>query len=292
MIDGRNLIFVAGAPRSGTTYLQRLLAALPRIKTGQESHLFSLIGPLMRGWQAQARGLSSDPRGGVGLPCYFDEKEFGNIVQTFIYQLVNHMVGSLQDGEYFVEKTPRNALYIDLINEFFPQAHIINIIRDARDVVASLLAASRSWGKNWAPKQADEAARMWCQRVNKAGSASRKLPTTQFMQVKYENLIQSPTKSLEKIINFLGIDATEGEIENAVAQNSLEIARKTGGTPIVKGGLAAKYSGQIVKEPDGFVRKGKLSGWKKDLSFFEKIQIWRVARATMKKYGYEWKYPW
>src|SRR5205085_953700 len=49
---GANLLFVVGCPRSGTTWIQRLLATHPCVRTGQESDLFDLyIGPQLRTWQ-------------------------------------------------------------------------------------------------------------------------------------------------------------------------------------------------------------------------------------------------
>ena len=37
-------VFIVGAQRSGTTWVQRLLCSHPRIVGGQESHLFSAYG--------------------------------------------------------------------------------------------------------------------------------------------------------------------------------------------------------------------------------------------------------
>lgn len=43
---GENIVFIVGSPRSGTTWLQRLLATHPQIKTGQESRIFEYVGAL------------------------------------------------------------------------------------------------------------------------------------------------------------------------------------------------------------------------------------------------------
>ncbi|MBI3001835.1 MAG: sulfotransferase, partial [Deltaproteobacteria bacterium] len=41
-------MLIVGCPRSGTTWLQRLLASHPKIITGQESHVFdNYVGPQM-----------------------------------------------------------------------------------------------------------------------------------------------------------------------------------------------------------------------------------------------------
>jgi len=75
MIDatytGHNLVFLVGCPRRGTTWLQRLLACHPAVRTGQESHVFEVhIAPQLREWRKLA---DQSNRGGVGMACYFTE---------------------------------------------------------------------------------------------------------------------------------------------------------------------------------------------------------------------------
>ena len=291
-MDGQNLVFIAGCPRSGTTYLQRLLAALPMIKTGQESHLFPLIGPVWQNWRAQVKAMADDPRGGVGLPCYFDDAEFLDIMRGLVCQLLRPMVGLLEDKEIFVEKTPGNTLYMDVIHKLLPQARIIYIQRDARDVVASLLAVYRSWGKHWAPGCSKSAARTWCMYSNRAEQAAQQLPPPLFYKIKYEDLVTDPTRWLTEISVFLGLNLSKDDIENAIRENSLETARITGGTQIPKGVKSLKTNSGFVREPDGFVRRGKPNSWKTDLTLFEKFWVWRIARYRMKQVGYDWRWPW
>jgi len=290
---GQNLVFVAGCPRSGTTYLQRLLAALPFVKTGQESHLFSLIGPLWETWRTQAKFAENGLRGGVGLPLYFNEAEYKNVLKDFLFQLLKPMVGSLNSREIFVEKTPSNALYLGTIHELLPQARIILIQRDARDVVASLLAASRSWwGKAWAPSSPIKAARLWCVHLNRAKQSAQHLPASVFYKIKYEDIVTDPTMWLTNISVFLGLNSSKEDIENAVRENSLEAARITGGTKIPVGVKSVKSNCSFVTEPDGFIRRGKPNGWKTDLTLIEKFCVWYIARSAMKQSGYSWRWPW
>src|SRR2546423_15469034 len=97
---------VVGCPRSGTTWVQRLLASHPQVRTGQESDLFDLcVGPQLQAWRRELDGGSSG-RGGVGLGCYFREDEFVPILKRYALDLLRPMVGGLQPGEVFVEKTP------------------------------------------------------------------------------------------------------------------------------------------------------------------------------------------
>lgn len=150
--DGHNMVFVVGCPRSGTTWLQRLLSSHPRILTGQESQVFEVnIAPQLRDWKKmrnpQIRG------GGIGLPCYLTEERFLQILKIYLLTLLEPMVEQLNPDELFLEKTPAHGLFLPEIFESLPGTRVIHLLRDARDVVSSLLAGG-AWLTQWAPKSA------------------------------------------------------------------------------------------------------------------------------------------
>src|SRR5258708_16130926 len=65
--SGSDMVFVVGCPRSGTTWVQRLLATHPRIRTGQESDVFDqYIGPQLRAWEQELKPQASG-RGRLAL---------------------------------------------------------------------------------------------------------------------------------------------------------------------------------------------------------------------------------
>ena len=107
---GEHLVFVVGCPRSGTTWVQRLLSCSPQVRTGQESNLFvDRIGLQLRRWR---RALGLQERGGVGLGCYFTEPELIELLRDFMLKLLQRMMDPLTEGQFFVEKTPDHALYL------------------------------------------------------------------------------------------------------------------------------------------------------------------------------------
>ena len=206
MIDsnytGDNLLVIIGSPRSGTSYLQRLLSCHPKIRTGQESDIFDeYIGPLLRSWKRHLR--LKDNRGGTGLGGYLREEQFLEILKQFLFRLLEPVVGPLKDEEIFVEKTPSHALFIPEIIGLLAGVRFIHVVRDPRDVVASMLAASNSWGKHWAPKNAREAALMWGQHVKAVLSAKPSIPPDQFFEIKYESLVAQPLQVLQNLKTFL-----------------------------------------------------------------------------------------
>src|ERR671934_777469 len=103
--SGANLVCIVGCPRSGTTWLQRLLAGHPNVRTGQESDVFDIyVGPQLRAWRRELDPTSSG-RGGVGLACYFDEQTFLGILTPYARELLEPMLANLRPGELFAGKT-------------------------------------------------------------------------------------------------------------------------------------------------------------------------------------------
>src|SRR6185437_13587512 len=100
---GENLVFVVGCPRSGTTWVQRLLATHPCVRTGQESDLFDIyVGPQLRAWQLE--------------------------LTEYLLRLLAPMIAELKPGELFVEKTPSHILYLPEIHKLLPAARFVNVL--------------------------------------------------------------------------------------------------------------------------------------------------------------------
>ena len=164
-------VFVVGIGRSGTTLLQLLLNSHPNIAIYGEIHYFYQISRLksvipslgtprdidefhsmVRNtpafehlpnaetiYQAAITRLKSD-----SYPTY--ESFYRNILEEF---------ARLEGKSRFGEKTPSNVRYLDRVLHIFPNAKIIHIVRDPRDVVASLGRA------NWASNEIIENSLKW-----------------------------------------------------------------------------------------------------------------------------------
>jgi hypothetical protein len=291
---GHNLVFIVGCERSGTTYLQRLLASNAHVKTGQESYLFSwYLGPMARQWYGEElRTLDREHGGGVGMRCYLTEEEFRNLLQEFMMGLLKPMIGQLKDGDIFLEKTPLHSLWIPEIVKLLPKARFIHIFRDARDNVASMLEANRSgWGKSWGPRHAYTAARWWVRYEKAIENAKALLPANSFYEITYEGLRESAMTALSGLRDFLHLDWSTQQMEDAIARNSPERVEKEG-TKIIRSGEYGRILGEVTKSPEGFIRKAKPGSWKNDLKFYEKWEVWLFARKTMAARGYPWKFPW
>jgi hypothetical protein len=287
---GKNMVFLVGCPRSGTTWLQKLLASHPEVRSGEESHLFSLyVGPQLRSWNDQKTRHFNGGRGhAAGPPAYFGEEEFLDILKNYLAALLKPAIDGLQPDEWFLEKTPSHALYIPEIKQLLPDSRFIHLIRDCRDVVASLMTASRSWGASWAPSSAELAAAMWVQHVSAAKTAAKSLSPQEFREIRYEDLWNSPFDTLKSLTKFLDLSWSDDAISIAVESNRPEVMESEG-TPIPVYGEVRARIGQVAKLPPGFIGKARPEAWKSDLSIQEKYKVWRDTRKAMNEAGYSWR---
>jgi LPS sulfotransferase NodH len=287
---GKNLVLLVGCPRSGTTWLQKLLASHPRIRSGEESHFFSLyVGPQLRAWNDQkTRHFNGGMGHAAGPQAYFHEEEFLAILQNYLSALLKPITDSLQPDEWFLEKTPSHALYIPEIKELLPDCRFIHLMRDCRGVVASLITASRSWGASWAPSSAKFAAAMWVQHVEAVQTGAKNLSSREFREIRYEELWNSPLHILKGLADWLGVPWSEDAIRLAIETNKAGVMEASG-TPIPVYGEARARTGDLAKLPRGFIGKARPEGWKDDLSIYEKYIVWRDTRKLMSEVGYSWR---
>jgi hypothetical protein len=103
--------------------------------------------------------------------------------------------------------------------------------------------------------------------------------------VRYEELYRDPDATLQRVVAFLGHEWSPAAMHEAIAANTVDEVRRGGGTRIPVRGAFATSSG-AVEEPEGFVRKGRPSSWKRDLSWRQRAIVRMVAGAGMEELGY------
>lgn len=279
--SGENLVFIIGVPRSGTTYLQKLLSSHPNVFTGQETHIFgSYFGSAIKSWQRHSLPNKTG-RVGVGLPCYLKKNQFKDKLRKLIIESLFSVSGKLNDRQIFIEKTPRHALFIPEIQFLFPKSKFIILFRNPLDTCRSLLHAGKGWGKSWAPKRAITAAALWNNYMIEIDMQRNKVGSKCF-NINYEELTKSTDTILIELFQFIGIKVTYKESKAIMLNNSKEnsIIGKSGKIPI-KGELANKVNQEWIEEPDGFINLEKYK-----LSIFEKLIIWNKTKNVCSSFGY------
>jgi len=263
----KDYVFLLGAPRSGTTWLQIMLSKHPAISTCQETHLFSgYLSSLQRSWRRH-----ENDRRGIGVQAAVSRARFIELQRDFALAVLN----AIGDTPVVLEKTPAHITVLDDIREVLPEARFIHIIRDPRAVAASLAAAGRDWGSSWASTNAVHNARRWTSNVAN-GLVLREGDGRQYFELRYEDLLEETPRHLEALFEWLGIDSS-GALCRQVAEESRIQKLREG---------KSQAAWDLAKEPQGFFRKGRPDGWKEDLSRRDVAVVEAIAGPLMDELGY------
>jgi len=217
LVKGR--IFIVGCPRSGTTLLQSLLAAHPQIFSCPETHFFpNTVGS---GWRKYLGIASSKARQKL---CEFlkeigQEKMEGLLPSRcfMVRHYVNVFVAILDElteregKNIWVEKTPQHLHYIDVVEKCIPDAKFIHLVRNGKDVVASLYDVTHRYPESWGgPRSIEQCVRRWNTDVK---ITQRYVTAPNHIVVRYEDLVQDPKTTMKKICDFIGVEFTPMMIE-------------------------------------------------------------------------------
>jgi hypothetical protein len=244
------MIFNVGARRSGTYLLQRAVASHSQISpVPSETSLFSHgIAPLFDRFQYAAR---SSPQVGA---VYVDHDAVLDATRDLCDVVFAEYLESA--SRYVAERTAVHVLHLDLITQVYPDARIIHIIRDGRDVARSLIA------QPWGPSTVRDAAAEW--RASITGARALEIPADRYREIRYEDLISDTRATLVPLFEWLDVPITESAV--AAALNAV-------GTPL---------------NVDRYGQPGTGSGkWQSSLRAADLDAFNAVAGDLLRELGYE-----
>ncbi len=182
--DGR-MIFIVGMPRSGTTLLERLLAAHPDVASAGET---ALIGSLYS--QLTSR-TGNEPKAVAAALTPATLRAMGSAYLQGIAQRA-------EDRLRVVDKMPANYLFAPLIRLMFPRAAILHISRHPLDTALSCWEAGFSFGLDYAARFSTLGAayRLYAET---AGAWSA-LPRVGLSPIRYEDLVSETGQAMADVL--------------------------------------------------------------------------------------------
>lgn len=209
-------VFVVGMPRSGTTFLARLLESCGPYKALPESHFFSRFiwtstglrsyHALRQSWirfsKSRAWPLKTIDRYAASHfppPVHSPEK-----YRRLFLEWVTAELSESADNTAWVENSPPHLEGIPFIRHLFPDARIIGLIRDPRAVHASLKEV------DWNNQTAGANAERWNWYTSQLEKWSQTEPD-RIRIVQYEDLIKNPVTNLNELSIWLGVTLTTSE---------------------------------------------------------------------------------
>ena len=210
-------IIMIGAERSGTTLVMAMLGCHPRIAVPEVVWYYSRFRPYLFTYgdlnkEANFRTLAEEMVFGLKTPFWgmkinprlivdeiislAPERSFAGIYCA-MFQKFSEVSG---DKPRWGEKTPYNLFFVKEILEDFPNAQFIFITRDGRDSSADYLESS------FGPTNIFCAAEIWKMGQNAVKPWREKLSPSQWIDVKYEDLVSNPEPVLKNLCDFLQED--------------------------------------------------------------------------------------
>lgn len=286
-MNDRDIVFIVGAGRSGTTWLHLMLGAHPEIATGQESQIFDrYLRKLDEQWNRELHYPQTDALRQHGISSYIGPEKFYGLMRDFAVGVFENVLGAKPGASMFLEKSPNNSFNVDLIIRCFPGARFVHVIRDGRDVVTSMLAARTGWGRQWAPRYAADAAAEW----NRAVTECRRLATLSpnYAEVRYEDLLSHGVPELQRVLEFIDKPLSKVAAQDIYDRFSFEkLKGDEYPRDVFKNTGIATASGTVDRpEPEGFFRKGVAGDWRNQLTRTQLAETCWVAGETLAELGY------
>lgn len=271
-------VFVLGCGRSGTKLLYHtLLSAGGFALYHAESNAFNLIGlrfgslsklenrrTLLDHWlKSKLFYRSGLTREEIEPRILQDCHNAGDFLRILM-----ETIARKQGVERWAESTPLHLLYLPLIRNLFPNALIIHIIRDGRDVTVSLNRIGWIKPLPWDKRRSLLApALFWRWIVTKGRKYGRGMPGD-YMEVHFEDVVQKPRETLERLGQFIDHDLSYDRIQRN-AQGTLRDPNSS-----FRGDGQEKESNPIER-------------WKALLSATDIAQVESVIGDLLRETGYE-----
>ena len=273
-VNPNNMIWIFGSGRSGSTWLRGMMEEISNHRVWEEPMVGRLFGDFyVRAPKENLRSADFI----MGAPI---RKGWIRSIRSFVLDGAVYSNPRLEAGDYLVIKEPNGSIGAPLLMEALPESRMILLVRDPRDVVASVLDAAKEGGwlyesRNGARKRrtpdrrpnafVGKRARVYRRGVGNAKEAyeAHKGPK---VLIKYEDLVTDTLGTMRRIYAALGIGADLDELSRAVKKHSWE------NIPEEEKGRGKVY------------RKATPGGWIEDLTPEQVKTVERVTARLLEEF--------
>ena len=273
-------IIMMGYERSGTTMLMFMLGMHPRIAVPEVTWYYPRFRPYLYtygdlGQEANFRILAEEMIFGLMLPFLGRKVNPSKVVDEVLSFVQERSFGGLYAGifDWFAQgegkprwgdKCPANVFHVADIKADLPDAQFVYVMRDGRDSGATYIQST------FGPANAYAAASLWKRWVNAAKRWRAQLDSSQWFDVRYEDLVRQPERTLRQLCDFLGEEYSPAMLE------------------FYQGPLAQRRAKVKDHAPIGSPVTDKLVGVYKELLSLKEQRIFAgVAGKELVENGYE-----
>lgn len=271
-------IFIVGCGRSGTTLLRLILNRHSNISIPEETWYYpQLYKELNRqnekppDWQkyvgSEVFRLNSERFPDlelIGILTLLEKNTWGD--WSSIIPVVNRFYAKIENKKRWGDKTPGYVMHLPLIKQLFPDAKVIHMVRDGRDVIPSIL---KYWSVGPQTTSLIETAFYWKKHVSRGIEFGPKLFGQNYFELKYEDLVSMPETQIQKVCSFIG-----ESYEAAMIDNRMD-----------KPDVVPNW--EWHKETRKQINNQNIGKWKLGLSKYEVMVIQYVGGGLLKRFDYD-----
>jgi hypothetical protein len=214
-------VFIVGCGRSGTTVLGTMLGQHPELAYVNEPRLIWAHEPATDIWSSHA-----ESQGGRLCLTAADVAPFAavQIIRDFAAEV--RRAGAIR----LIEKLPANSFRIGFLDALFPDSLFLHLIRDGRDVAASIArrAARGEWFGHGEYKWRQLVAHAestgigdlvhlctndalrglleWRLAISAVRRSLSELPDRRWIEVRYEDFVAQPVEACQQLEAFIGVE--------------------------------------------------------------------------------------
>ena len=272
-MSGDSPFFVVGCARSGTTLLRTMLDGHPRLAVPDESHF--VIGLAPRWWRPGATPTLDDILAHPKVRAWDVDRVMlrtrAEAVSPRGYAALVDAVFSAYADEHgkarWGDKTPGYVSYVPQLARMFPDARFVHLVRDGREVAASLA----EW--DWGARTAVSGAWWWAHKVRVGRRDGARLGPERYLELRLEDLTAAPEATLRRLCAFLG----EGFAPEMLAYPDRVAAS---GRPV------RRQERHLVQPPTAGLRD-----WRSGLAVRDQQAVEEVCRPMLTACGYDTPAP-
>jgi hypothetical protein len=173
-----------------------------------------------------------------------------------------------QGVKRWAECTPDHILYLPRIKQTIPEALVIHIIRDGRDVALSM--EKQGWPKQlpWDKMSRRMAGAVYWEWMTGKGHKAGEQLGPDYIEVRYEDLVANPREALQRLSSFISQELDYDEIQRV-------------------GIGSVSRPNTSFKEERGSAGFTPVGRWKKFYSPEELSKVEELLGRSLKEFGYK-----
>jgi len=301
----REKFFVMGHARSGTTLLMRLLRLHEEVHCNYQAHFFSR--------KPMLKSLVDSPDIEEWLTRKSNRWNQGRDLSPLVLRAAADFImlrDAVREGKHIVgDKSPSSTIHGQVVRDthlIYPDAKIIYIVRDGRDVLISERfrnfveeskfltsedkriisdlrtdSAPFSDGRHSIFTEASirNIAKRWVDDLNEIDSESKRLYGENYISLRYEDMLSKPFAELSRLWKFLAVKNIDTTLEQKLLQE-------------MSSNPDEEWQAQRNEGIASFLPKGQAGNWQRLFTARDKALFKEIAGDVLVKWGYEKDLNW